>query len=690
MLDKQYQNIAQKILRRTGKVLYMLVSLLERVLRFLLEKTKKYLGKSFDEEKKMKTNVDNFLDKARDILESDLLKTKHMKFELDTYVNKKLDEIIFFRSLLDDFNFPKKKTEQLKNIESEIFNQLLAYSEFQKGNTKAEVALIGAFSSGKSTIINSFLKEEVCPSNPNPTTSSVTKFYFSNKKTIRLDGKNISPQDYTNKVRHKNLGKDTKVYFFEYGHNADIFNSIVLYDTPGFGNAANKNDDKVTKDILEDVDVVIYTIDINKGSLDKEDVKRLKELKKHQNKKFYCIMNKADGKTPKAIEKIKKEIERYNIFDIVIAYSAKNVLNASIHFSIEHFFELTKKKIYNKKIFESTIKSEQYMGRRNKNFYHLMLDEQEIDEDGIDAIIQRDKLEKIFNNISMKKHHILANSFKENEKRYKLKARNILKDILSEIDTYDNQNDNLNFINKTDSIFQKIIEVERLRSKAIYIIIVDAYKKSLSIESRVESGIIFDDYYYWVNFNKSIFYNNLDGLKEIYEEIIEISKNLFEEVEKDYCITVEFPMLSNKYLFKHAIEILQQSNSYEQLQSMSDYSDIRLKSIGIMSPLGRIMMQQFNFDDQLQSAFDGGIISHEYKSKDEAESIMNKYKKYAENIISEDLDSYRLANDIKNINLKIIENKSGMFRQNLDMKEKSKLAIKNKIQDYLNKGEKNV
>ena len=302
-------------------MLFVLVGLLEKALLFTLEKTNLFLKKSYNEEKKGKTKVDIFLDKARDMLEQDFL-TKS-SINIDTYINDKLDEIIFFRELLKEFSFPVKRVEQLKSMENEIFKQLLAYSELQKGNTKAEVALIGGFNSGKSKIINSFLKEEVCPSNPNPTTSSVTKFYFSNNKIITLDGKKISYQEYTEKVRHKNLGKDTKTYFFEYGHSADIFNSIVLYDTPGFGNAANRNDDKVTEEILKDVDVVIYTIDAIKGVLDAEDVKRLKKLKGQKNKKFYCIVNKADEKSPIAIAKIEKEIEKIALFDTVIAYSAK-------------------------------------------------------------------------------------------------------------------------------------------------------------------------------------------------------------------------------------------------------------------------------------------------------------------------------------------------------------------------------
>jgi len=561
MLDNSKKQILEKFFRRLGKILYMIVSLIEKILESLLGKTKIFLKKSFNEDKKMKTEIDTFLDKAKDMLEDGLLENEKMGFEIDTFINNKLDEIVFFRDLMkscDEISIPQEKKNQLKSIENEIFSQLLTYSELQKKNTKAEVALIGGFNSGKSTIINSFLKEEVCPSDPNPTTSSVTKFYFANKKRISLDGKEISEEKYIKRVRHENLGKDTKTYFFEYGHSAEIFNSIILYDTPGFGNAANKNDDRVTEDILKDVDVVIYIIDINKGTLDSEDIKRLTALKKEKNKKFYCIVNKVDTKTKTAIDKIKKEVERFGIFDIVITYSAKNIIKTFSKYSIEDFLNTTRDKIYRKSVFTSSIKGELFTGRRNKIYYRLILDEQEIDEDGINALIQRNGLEKIFKDISSKKHKILEDSFYENEKRYKQKEKILLDDILYELNNIDYNDINDTFQKELTDIYDEFKEIEKSREKSIKIAIGDAFIKAIYIKKRTEKGLIWDDHYYKLSLSHFTYEKNLMQLEEIYNEYINILKDELSDLSKKYDITFEYPTISNTYIKEKSITILNQ------------------------------------------------------------------------------------------------------------------------------------
>ena len=194
--------------------------------------------------------------------------------------------------------------------------------------------------------------------------------------------------------------------------------------------------------------MVIYTIDINKGTVDKKDIERLNRLKKEKNKKFYCIMNKTDSpKTSMGIEKIRQEIDKFGIFDIIIPYSAKNVFEASSRYSIENFLESIKGKIYRKDHFESIIIGEKYKSgkRKVKDRYKLYLGSEEIDDKDIDSIIQRWDLKNILINISTQKQKILQDSFDENEKRYKARAENLLKDILSEIDTYPEKKKNSEF-----------------------------------------------------------------------------------------------------------------------------------------------------------------------------------------------------------------------------------------------------
>ncbi len=632
-----------------GKVLYVVVSLIDKVVEFLIKKTKELLVKSFDEYSRTNEGVDGILNRARNILEEGLPEERPMKMTNDSFINKKLDHIIFFRSLVSDYTFPPNREKQIKSMENNIFNQLLAYSELEKGNIKAKVALIGGFSSGKSTIINSFLKEEICPSDPSPTTSSVTKFYSSGRRKITLWGKEISQQMYADSVRHKSLGKNTKTHFFEYGHDADIFNSIVLYDTPGFGNGQNDNDEKVTEEILEDVDVVIYTIDINKGSLDQEDMHRLNQLKKNKKKKFYCIMNKAEDKSFSGIEKIKEQIEKVGVFDMIIAYSAKKVLEASTHNSIEKFLDNTKKNIFDKKIFESIIKGENFKGRRNQENYRLYLGQQVVDDEGIDSIIQRWKLENIFADISKQKYQILENNFDENERVHKARAKNLLKDIVSEIDTYKTSQEISKFENELEQIFEKAERMERQRERSIKIIYINAYKSSLHIYKvgDTEKSYIFNPYYK-ISFVKRTFLNGIHEEAKIYKELISDVKIRLDKMEDMYDIKFTYPKIDDKYLF-------------------DKFSELTL----------------FCDDVFVDRYFGYGYIEY-FDNKEEAGERIGIVKKSIRTILNSEIEEYNLiVSEIRAINAKDIIQKSGMLKQNDANKTESKENIKQRIKDYI-------
>ena len=620
--------------------------------------------KSLEGENEMKTQMGTFWNRAKEILGDKKFEYGLSKMKMDDNINEKLDDIIFFRGLLEKYDLPQKRVRQLEKIENEIFNQLLAYSDIQKGNIKADVALIGTFNSGKSTIVNSFLKEEICPTDPNPTTSSVTKFYFSNTREMMLDGKPISQSEYIQKVRHENLGKETKTYFFEYGHNADIFNSIVLYDTPGFGNSANRNDDKVTEDILKRVDVVIYIIDINKGSLDKEDLKRLMALKNQENKKFYCIMNKADGKSPKGIERIQKQIESFDIFDKIIAYSAKNVVNASTRYSIEKYLDLTRRKIYSKSKFESHIRGEIVEGRRNKERYLLRLDGEEVDGDSIDALVQRKELEDIFRDISLKKQEIMKRSFMQNEKRLRLKSKSILSDILSEIGTYVTNEKHTSFLSEYENMCEKVKQFELQRIRTIMIIYLNAYKKALKdIEVSNDEKSYWSTPWHKIFLSKATFMDNMIEIKNIYKDIINFMDDVIGQLEKKYGKIeglTDINLLNDEFVIDSFLGILY-------------YYDL----------------ERYGFFDKYYGIYDIEYYDESSDVDEEIESIYTTLRMLVDLVEVEYPEHLLLTSLLMEENRDFIMKKAGMLTENYKDKARSKKELKKKIENYL-KGVKNA
>ena len=260
---------------------------------------------------------------------------------LEKPLNKELEELLDDISAYRDINndFPNRDFEkelgELENLALKLFKLKLAKYE---GYSRVKVAVIGNFSSGKSTFINSLLGAEVCPVKVDPTTSSVTKFVYGDTEEIFLiknDGskEKIDKEKYLNLCQHqtKNM-ENTKAYFFEYRYPSPILKNIELYDTPGFENKKNPNDEKITKEIaVKQADVILFIQDIQKGTIEESTKKKIKELREIASAKdWYLIFNKADTKPKEDLEKIKANIlslEIAKIFKGIFFYSAKKVMD---------------------------------------------------------------------------------------------------------------------------------------------------------------------------------------------------------------------------------------------------------------------------------------------------------------------------------------------------------------------------
>lgn len=347
---------------------------------------------------------------------------------------------------------------------------------------------------------------------------------------------------------------------------------------------------------------------------------------------------------------------------LLLPIPPKNVLEASIHFSIEKFCESTKKKIYEKSIFESVIKGEIQKGRRNKEYYRLLLDDQSIDDKAINAIIQRDKLGKIFDDIAMQKHHILEKSFTENEKRYKLRAKNLLNDILSEIDTFGEADKGSEIVKELNEARDEIAKLERRMLPTIKLLAKDAYSRSLKPYevSITEKSYIFNPYYK-IELSKRLFDKEISKLKEDFEQIYNLAEEKLFFIEKKYDIS----------LFYLDIEDRKYSKLYERIIDIS--TKVGFKSVG--TSYSNYYSERYTFY---------------YDNKEKAfEKIDSLVKVIDENIDRFFAEAILPSGELYSINHDTIVKKAGMIDQGEILKNKSKKKVKEKIQNHL-KGEKNV
>lgn len=240
---------------------------------------------------------------------------------------KYIDYISFLHDLSNDAGVGNQSEliEVLKNGAKELIAKEVIHSN---QIAKAEVAVIGDFSSGKSSFINSIIGKNLCPVGAGATTSSITTFNYSDEVKILINGDEISQSEYENLAKHNDPNTKSKAYDIKYFYPFESFRNVVLYDTPGFSNAGNldngkSGDTELTMEKAKAVDVLLVVFDINQGSITDELKKRLLEIK-NQNKDAYfiAVLNKADKKLPTAREKIKEEILKNFEFKEIFIYSS--------------------------------------------------------------------------------------------------------------------------------------------------------------------------------------------------------------------------------------------------------------------------------------------------------------------------------------------------------------------------------
>lgn len=247
-----------------------------------------------------------------------------------------IDDISFLRQTIGDLkqeNLPKQEYTPLEELEQQALALLEALYELQHGTHRVNVAVVGGFSAGKSSFINSLLGSKVCPVGVGATTSSITTFYYGDKTQIFQEMPHykdaITEEEYHRRVQHpKNSQKKENISQFSFFYPFDGFRDIELVDTPGFDNKENEHDTQLTLDATKKADVILFILDANSGEISQSVWQTLEKIKRSSKAYWYAFINKADTKPSASLEKIKSKIqEKYGrFFSDIQAYSAQKTL----------------------------------------------------------------------------------------------------------------------------------------------------------------------------------------------------------------------------------------------------------------------------------------------------------------------------------------------------------------------------
>lgn len=335
--------------------------------------------KMLKEEKEKKDKIINKHKKVIDILSDRPEKTEST--EAFQKIRIIYDNLI---SKCMEYDLPSAK---LSVKSSELFRKIEDAVNFPLFYHKNIIAICGQFSSGKTSMINSLLKENILPTSIEPTTA-INTFVINDEKEGLYIRNCFSGQTKVDKELYEFV-----THSFTKEYSADVRNmvkyvslhteklryeNIALLDTPGYtgqGQSAEEDDSNMAMKGIVQSDNIIWVVDIDNGNIKNNDLEFLTK-EELEGKDILIVFNKADIKTEDDINNIIEQ-SRIQLDNNGIDY--KDIIAYSSHYPED--YEKERKKLI--KFFESENKSikRNYFGDLHNIFEEFIDYYKDMDED---------------------------------------------------------------------------------------------------------------------------------------------------------------------------------------------------------------------------------------------------------------------------------------------------------------------
>ncbi|MEO1942101.1 MAG: dynamin family protein [Campylobacterales bacterium] len=171
--------------------------------------------------------------------------------------------------------------------ELEVEERLLELEEFREEmeGYQPKVAVVGEFSTGKSTLINSLIGEKLLPTGFQPTTKGVVTLKYGDPNLVidREEG----PIDW-NRLRNRE-GAEVELYY-----PAPLLKEFQLIDTPGSNDPSFLTEELLFQ-LMDRVDLVLFLFNGTQALKESERQLLTQLFRKKDISKFFFILNWIDG-----------------------------------------------------------------------------------------------------------------------------------------------------------------------------------------------------------------------------------------------------------------------------------------------------------------------------------------------------------------------------------------------------------
>ena len=283
-----------------------------------------------------------------------------------------------------EYDLPSGKL--FKNFD-ELLDKIEEAINFPLFYHKNIIALCGQFSSGKTSMINSVLEDNILPTSIEPTTAINTFVVYDEEEGLYIrncfSGQSKIEKELYDFITHtftKEYDKDvhSMVKYVSLHTQKLKYKNIALLDTPGYtgqGLYSTEDDSNMAMQGIAQADNIIWVIDIENGTIKNNDLKFL-EKEELKGKDILIVFNKADLKLEEDIDEIVEKSK--NLLDSMGIEYKDIVVYSSIY---PEDYKEGEEKLFN--FFESENNSieRNYLEDLNKIFNEFSKHYKDMDED---------------------------------------------------------------------------------------------------------------------------------------------------------------------------------------------------------------------------------------------------------------------------------------------------------------------